>query len=85
MDNQEKAFKQKILTAVTVPKVLTGSQCDMIIEDAKTIGMSRAPVLSKDGRRVVSRTRTCDSCWIPKDLHFGWVYNYVTAVTNEVT
>lgn len=84
---ETKAFKQKILTAVTVPNVLTRSQCEMIIHDAKMIGMSRAPVLSKDGSRVVSRTRTCDSCWLPKgmqDMAFSWVYSYVSAVVNEV-
>lgn len=79
----EKAFKQKILTAVTIPQVLTRSQCEMIIADAKTLGMKRASVLSKDGSRVISRTRTCSSCWIPKSPHFQWIYNYMAAVVDE--
>ena len=49
--NQEKPFKQKILTAVTVPEVLTRSQCEMIIRDAEVIGMKRAPVLAKATRQ----------------------------------
>lgn len=77
-------FKQKILTAVTVPKVLTSSQCELVIHDAKAIGMKRAPVLAKDGTRVKSYTRTCSSCWVPKNDTFGWLYNYVAAVTDEV-
>lgn len=79
----EKAFKQKILTAVTIPQVLTRSQCEMVISDSKAIGMKRAPVMAKDGTRVVSRTRTCSSCWIPKSPHFQWLYNYVAAVVDE--
>jgi len=80
----EKAFKQKILTAVTVPQVLTRSQCEMIIRDAEVIGMKRAPVLSKDGSHVTSRTRTCASCWLPKAAHFQWIYNYLAAVVDQV-
>ena len=80
----EKTFKQKILTAVTVPEVFTRSQCEMIIRDAEIIGMTRAPVLAKDGSRVTSRTRTCASCWLPKSPHFQWVYNYLAAVVSEV-
>jgi PKHD-type hydroxylase len=80
----EKAFKQKILTAVTVPKVLTRSQCEMIIRDAEVIGMKRAPVLAKDGRVVNYRTRTCASCWLPKAAHFQWIYNYLAAVVDQV-
>jgi PKHD-type hydroxylase len=83
MHTQEK-FKQKILTAVTVPNVLTSSQCDLVIHDARHIGMKRAPVLSKDGSRIKSFTRTCDSCWVPKSDAFMWLYNYVAAVTDEV-
>ena len=79
----EKAFKQKILTAVTIPQVLTRSQCEMVIADSKALGMRRAPVLAKDGSRVISRTRTCSSCWIPKSPHFQWLYNYVAAVVDE--
>jgi PKHD-type hydroxylase len=82
--NQEKPFKQKILTAVTVPQVLTRSQCEMVIRDAEVIGMKRAPVLSKDGTQVASRTRTCSSCWIPKAPHFQWLYNYMAAVVDQV-
>jgi PKHD-type hydroxylase len=77
-------FKQKILTAVTVPKVLTSSQCELVIHDASAIGMKRAPVLSKDGAKVKSYTRTCSSCWVPKSTAFQWLYNYVAAVTDEV-
>jgi len=83
MHTQEK-FKQKTLTAVTVPKVLTSSQCEMVIHDASAIGMKRAPVLGKDGRNVRSWNRTCDSCWVPKSDLFKWLYNYVAAVTDEV-
>ena len=82
MDNQK--FTQKILTAVTVPQVLTRSQCEMIRQDADIIGMKRAPVMAKDGKNVLSRTRTCASCWLPKAPHFQWLYNYVAAVTDEV-
>ena len=81
--HQEK-FKQKTLTAVTVPKVLTQGQCELVIHDATKIGMKRAPVLGKDGRRVKSWNRTCDSCWVPKSDLFKWLYNYVSAVTDEV-
>jgi len=77
-------FKQKTLTAVTVPNVLTAGQCKMIIHDASIIGMKRAPVLGKDGRNIKSFTRTCDSCWVPKSDGFKWIYNYVAAVTDEV-
>ena len=80
----QKGFKQKILTAVTVPQVLTRSQCEMIRQDADIIGMKRAPVMAKDGKNVLSRTRTCASCWLPKAPHFQWLYNYVAAVTDEV-
>jgi PKHD-type hydroxylase len=80
----QKSFKQKILTAVTVPQVLTRSQCEMIRQDADIIGMKRAPVMAKDGKNVLSRTRTCASCWLPKAPHFQWLYNYVAAVTDEV-
>jgi hypothetical protein len=83
MHTQEK-FKQKTLTAVTVPKVLTSSQCELVIHDASAIGMKRAPVLSKDGRSVRSWNRTCDSCWVPKSDLFKWLYNYVAAVTDEI-
>jgi PKHD-type hydroxylase len=82
--NQEKPFKQKILTAVTIPQVLTRSQCEMIIRDAEVIGMKRAPVLAKDGANVRSRTRTCASCWLPKAAHFKWIYSYLAAVVDEV-
>ena len=82
MDN--KKFRQKILTAVTVPQVLTRSQCEMIRRDADVIGMKRAPVMAKDGRNVVSLTRTCAPCWLPKAPHFQWIYNYVAAVVDEV-
>jgi len=81
--HQEK-FKQKTLTAVTVPKVLTQGQCELVINDATKIGMKRAPVLGKDGRNVRSWNRTCDSCWVPKSGLFDWLYNYVAAVTDEV-
>lgn len=87
MDNattKEKAFKQKVLTAVTIPNVLTRSQCEMIIQDANVIGMNRAPVMAKDGRSVTSRTRTCASCWLPKAPHFRWIYNYMAAVIDDV-
>ena len=77
-------FKQKILTAVTEPEGLTASQCEMIIQDAGVIGMKRAPVLAKDGSNVRSRTRTCSSCWIPKALHYNWLYNYVWALACEI-
>lgn len=77
-------FKQKTLTAVTVPKVLTSSQCELVIHDANKIGMKRAPVLAKDGTNVKSWNRTCASCWVPKDGLFDWLYNYVAAVTDEV-
>ncbi len=80
----QKSFKQKILTAVTVPQVLTRSQCEMIRSDADIIGMKRAPVMAKDGSHVRSMTRTCASCWLPKAPHFQWLYNYVAAVTDEV-
>jgi PKHD-type hydroxylase len=80
----EKAFKQKILTAVTVPRVLTRGQCELVIYDANKIGMKRAPVLSKDGTHVSSRTRTCASCWLPKSQNFQWLYNYIAAVVDEV-
>lgn len=80
----EKTFKQKILTAVTVPRVLTRSQCEMIIRDAEVIGMKRAPVLAKDGTNVKSRTRTCASCWLPKAAHFQWIYSYLAAVVDQV-
>ena len=83
MHTQEK-FKQKILTAVTVPSVLTSSQCDLVIHDAQQIGMKRAPVLAKDGSRVTSLRRTCASCWVPKSNSFKWLYSYVAAVTDEV-
>jgi PKHD-type hydroxylase len=79
----EKAMKQKILTAVTVPDALTRSQCDMIVQDAKIIGMTRAPVLAKDGSRVLSLNRTCSSCWVPKSNHHQWLYNYVWALAKE--
>ena len=82
--NKERKFKQKILTAVTVPQVLTRGQCELVIYDANKIGMKRAPVLSRDGTNVKSRTRTCDSCWVPKSPHFQWLYNYVAAVVDEV-
>jgi PKHD-type hydroxylase len=82
--NQEKPFKQKILTAVTVPQVLTRSQCEMIIRDAEVIGMKRAPVMAKDGGVVNYRTRTCASCWLPKAAHFQWIYNYLAAVVDQV-
>lgn len=82
--NQEKPFKQKILTAVTIPEVLTRSQCEMIISDAEVIGMKRAPVMAKDGSVVNYRTRTCASCWLPKAAHFQWIYNYLAAVVDEV-
>jgi PKHD-type hydroxylase len=82
--NQDKPFKQKILTAVTVPQVLTRSQCEMIIRDAEVIGMKRAPVMAKDGRVVNYRTRTCASCWLPKAAHFQWIYNYLAAVVDQV-
>ena len=82
--NQEKPFKQKILTAVTVPKVLTRGQCELVIYDANKIGMKRAPVMSKDGSVVNYRTRTCASCWLPKSQNFQWLYNYVAAVVDEV-
>ena len=82
--NQEKPFKQKILTAVTVPQVLTRSQCEMIIRDAGVIGMKRAPVMAKDGSVVNYRTRTCSSCWLPKAPHFQWLYNYLAAVVDQV-
>ena len=82
--NQEKPFKQKILTAVTVPQVLTRSQCEMIIRDAEVIGMKRAPVMAKDGSVVNYRTRTCASCWLPKAAHFRWIYNYLAAVVDQV-
>jgi len=81
--HQEK-FKQKTLTAVTVQKVLTQGQCELVIHDATKIGMKRAPVLGKDGRNVRSWNRTCDSCWVPKSDLFKWLYNYVAAVTGEV-
>lgn len=81
--NQEKPFKQKILTAVTVPQVLTRSQCEMIIRDAEVIGMKRAPVMDKDGSVVNYRTRTCASCWLPKATHFQWIYNYLSAVVDQ--
>ena len=86
MDTKEsqRPFKQKILTAVTVEKALTRSQCEMVITDAKIIGMKRAPVLAKDGTNVKSRNRTCHSCWLPKSPHFQWLYNYIAAVTDEV-
>lgn len=84
MEELGMSFKQKILTAVTVPQVLTRSQCEMIRSDADIIGMKRAPVMAKDGRNVLSRTRTCASCWLPKSPHFQWLYNYVAAVTDEV-
>ena len=83
MHTQEK-FKQKTLTAVTVPKVLTDGQCELVIHDAKQIGMKRAPVLSQDGRHVKSLNRTCASCWVPKSDGFKWLYNYVAAVVDEV-
>jgi PKHD-type hydroxylase len=82
--NKERKFKQKILTAVTVPQVLTRGQCELVIHDATKIGMKRAPVLSKDGTNVRSFTRTCDSCWVPKSPNFQWLYNYVAAVTDDV-
>ena len=82
--NQDKPFKQKILTAVTVPQVLTRSQCEMIIRDAEVIGMKRAPVMAKDGSVVNYRTRTCASCWLPKAAHFQWIYNYLAAVVDQV-
>lgn len=82
MDN--KKFTQKILTAVTVPQVLTRSQCEMIVGDATVIGMKRAPVLAKDGSHVKSLNRTCASCWIPKAPNFQWIYNYVAAVVDDV-
>ena len=81
---KEKAFKQKILTAVTVPKVLTRSQCEMIVQDATVIGMKRAPVLAKDGSRVSHFNRTCASCWLPKAPHYQWIYNYMAAVIDDV-
>jgi PKHD-type hydroxylase len=84
MHTQEKEFKQKVLTAVTVPKVLTSSQCELVIHDAIQIGMKRAPVLAKDGTHVRSWNRTCASCWVPKSSLFEWLYNYVAAVTDEV-
>jgi len=77
------SFKQKILTAVTVPQVLTRSQCEMIRKDAEIIGMKRAPVMARDGSSFKSLTRTCTSCSIPKAPHFNWLYNYVAAVTDE--
>ena len=83
MHTQEK-FKQKTLTAVTIPKVLTSSQCELVIHDASKIGMKRAPVLSKDGRHVRSWNRTCASCWVPRSDSFKWLYSYVAAVTDEV-
>ena len=79
-----KEEKQKILTAVTVPKVLTWTQCELVIHDALGIGMKRAPVLAKDGSKVKSYTRTCDSCWVPKSDGFKWLYSYVAAVADEV-
>ena len=86
MDAQEtkKSFKQKILTAVTIPQILTRSQCEMIVSDANIIGMKRAPVLAKDGSKVLSTTRTCASCWLPKAPHFQWIYNYIAAITDDV-
>jgi len=83
-NQEQKPFKQKILTAVTVPQVLTRSQCEMIIRDARVIGMKRAPVLAKDGTNVKSRTRTCASCWLPRAAHFQWIYNYLAAVVDQV-
>ncbi|NBW22721.1 MAG: 2OG-Fe(II) oxygenase [Caulobacteraceae bacterium] len=84
MHTTNQAFKQKILTAVTVPNIFTQSQCEMIIRDAEVIGMKRAPVMAKDGSFVNYRTRTCDSCWLPKAAHFGWIYNYLAAVVDQV-
>ena len=83
MHTQEK-FKQKVLTAVTVPNVLTQGQCELVVHDAKQIGMKLASVLKKDGRNVSSIARTCASCWVPKSEGFKWLYNYVAAVTDEV-
>ena len=76
MHTQEK-FKQKVLTAVTVPNVLTQGQCELVVHDAKQIGMKLASVLKKDGRNVSSIARTCASCWVPKSSLFEWLYNYV--------
>ena len=41
-------------------------------------------VLAKNGKNILSPTRTCASCSLHKAPHFQWIYNYIAAVTDEV-
>lgn len=77
-------FKQKLLTAVTVDKVLTRSQCDMIKNDASIIGLEKATVMKRDGSNQRSIARTCSSCWLPKSQNYQWLYNYIASIVDEV-
>jgi len=76
------AFKQKILTAVCEPDVLTEYQCKMIREDSEVIGMKRSHIMKKDGTTKTSLTRTCASCWVPFSEHYKWLYEVTRTVAN---
>ena len=77
-------FKQKILTAVCEPDVLTQGQCSMIRDDAEVIGMRRSHVMKKDGTTRSSYTRTCSSCWVPFAEHYKWLYDVVRSVADGI-
>ena len=77
-------FKQKILTAVCEPDVLTQGQCNMIRDDAEVIGMRRSHVMKKDGTTRSSYTRTCSSCWVPFAEHYKWLYDVVRSVAMDL-
>jgi len=78
------AFKQKILTAVCEPNVLTQGQCNMIRDDAEIMGMKRSHVMKKDGTTKASFTRTCSSCWVPFAAHHKWMYEVVRNVASDL-
>ena len=77
-------FKQKILTAVCEPDVLTQGQCNMIRDDSEVIGMKRSHVMNKDGTSRKSYARTCSSCWVPFAEHYKWLYEVVRGVAMDL-
>jgi PKHD-type hydroxylase len=77
-------FKQKVLTAVCEPDILTEHQCSMIRTDANIIGMKRSHVLKKDGTTRAAFTRTCSSCWVPYASHYKWLYEVTGAIAREL-
>jgi len=77
-------FKQKILTAVCEPDVLTEHQCNMIRDDAQVIGMKRSHIMNKDGTTRAAFTRTCSSCWVPFAEHYKWLYEVVRNMAGDL-